>query len=59
MTNETHPELFATMRALRDMLTTALDANFVSDSSYDMIDSVCHDMHAVLCDAYENDNDAD
>lgn len=57
MTNETHPELFKTMIALRDLLTRAIDANFVSDSSYDTIDSICHDMHVALADAYENDDD--
>ena len=57
MTNETHPELFLTLRTLRDLLTQTIDANFISDSACDMIDSVCHDTQHAIASAYNDDDE--
>lgn len=57
MTNETHPELFLALVSLRDMLTRTIDANFISDSACDMIDSVCHDVQHEIASAYNDDNE--
>lgn len=55
MTNETHANLFAMMIALRDKLNECIDANFISDSSYDALDAMLTTTHETMCDAYEND----
>ena len=57
MTNETHPELFLALVSLRDMLTRTIDANFISDSACDMIDSVCYDVHHAIASAYNDDDE--